>query len=143
MSMLAVRPVSAQEHPNFSGEWVKVEPVSETEASLVVLQDARTINIEQKSSPGPRSATYDVGTFGGVMDAVIDGCGGGSLEWMWKEATLVVMRQQTICSGGETKQSKHDEVWSLDTDGRLIIVITDEETGTAPITMRFLYRKRR
>jgi hypothetical protein len=138
LAMLAVLPVAAQDGPNFSGEWVRVEPGPETEAALVVLQNATSINIEQKSSPGPRSDTYGVGTFGGVMGAVIDGCGGGSLQRMWKDATLIVTRQQTICSDRETKQSRHEEIWSLDADGRLVIVITDEQTCAAPTTTRFV-----
>jgi hypothetical protein len=59
---------------------------------------------------------------------------------MWKDAVLIVTRQQTTCEGGVIKQSKNEEVWSLDTDGRLIVVITDQETGAAATTTKLVYR---
>jgi hypothetical protein len=141
--VLALLPVSTQDDPDFSGEWVRVEPSPGTEATLVVRQDNTSINIEHESFPGPRSGTYGVGTFGGVVGGAIDGCGGGSLQWMWKDATLIVTRQQTTCESGNTKQSKSEEVWSLDTDGRLVIVTKNEETGSAPATTRFVYSRKR
>ena len=142
--VLAAASVSAQERPDFSGEWVRVGPLPETEAALVVRQGARSITIDAKSSPGPRPGVYGVGTSGGVVADAIDGCGGSSLRWMWNrsDATLIVTHQQTICSDRETKQSKHQELWSLDTDRLLVIVITDEETGAAATTTRLVYRRR-
>jgi hypothetical protein len=39
--------------------------------------------------------------------------------------------------------ARHESVWALDSEGLLVIVITDEETGAAATTTRFVYRRSR
>jgi hypothetical protein len=149
LTMLAVVPALAQERPDFSGEWARVEPADST-ALLSVVQTGYFITISNQSADGPRSDTYTLGTesgfVGGVIDARLADSTTTSVAWsaVWKESTLVVTRTQSaIQNGVKTPLSSREEVWSLDSDGRLAVVITDEQTAAALSTTRFVYRKRR
>ena len=144
LALLAVFPASAQDHANFSGEWVRIEPPHDSATLLTVVQDERFIRIEQ-IVPIPRSGTYQLGVVGGSTGAL-----GGGPTWsrqssaIWKDAALVITQQESLLGRGEPQvQAKHEEVWSFDSQGQLTIVITDQQAGGAATTTRFVYRKSR
>ena len=66
---LAVLLFSAQHRPNFSGEWVRIEPPPDLASVLTVVQDSESLT-NQQIFPDPRSGTYrlksgGVGPFSG------------------------------------------------------------------------------
>jgi hypothetical protein len=144
LAILATVSSAAQEQPDLSGQWVRVQPPHDSATVLTVVQNERFITIEQ-IFPVPRSGTYQVGVAGGVAGAL----GGGptwSRQWsaVWKDATLVITQQESLVGTGEPQiQSKHEEVWSMDSEGRLVVVITDQKAGAAATTTRFVYRRSR
>src|SRR6476469_4121590 len=59
LTVLTVLTVSAQDRPNFVGEWIRLEPSTDP-CSVLTVQNEQTIRIEARS-PGPSSGTYEVG----------------------------------------------------------------------------------
>jgi hypothetical protein len=134
--VLAVRRVSAEDRPNFSGEWVRLEPSLDPPPVLTVVQNEQTIRIET-GSPGPSSGTYGSGTIGSVTGPVPAEI--PRVQWSWKEDTFVVTFEGGRMIPGAVRQ----EVWSLDLQGRLVVVITLRTPKTPATTTRFVYAKKR
>ena len=135
-ALLTVAGLSAQDHPDFSGEWVILEPPQDPPPVLTIVQNDRTITIEVRSSEGPSSGTYGVGTVGGVVGPIPGHI--PRIEWSWKNGTLIVAREGGTMIPGAVRQ----EVWSLDQRGRLVVAITMRGPNTRPTTTRFVYRRR-
>jgi hypothetical protein len=114
-------------------------------AVLTVEQTGEFIEIRPLSLLGPRPGRYRFGLQGSASGT--SGVGGGNL-WsssvVWNGNSLVVTEERSsITQGGNVMhQSRHEEVWSLGSKNLLTVVITDEETGAAPTTMRFVYRRK-
>lgn len=143
MAMLAIMPASAQERADFSGEWVRAEPPPDLASALTVVQDSESITIRQ-IFPNPRSGTYRLNGVAAGHVAGIEGGAGVSEQSSagWKGASVVITEERSMTQSGDTRhRSTHEEVWSLDPNRQLVIVVTDEQTGAAPITTRFVYRK--
>jgi hypothetical protein len=70
--MVEVLPASAQERPDFSGKWVRVEPPPDLGSVLTVVQDSESITIRQ-IFPNPRSGTYRLNGVGAGSVAGIEG----------------------------------------------------------------------
>ena len=116
LTVLTVLTVAGQDRPNFLGEWMRLEPSANPSPVLTIVQNGRTIRIEARS-PGPSSGTYEVGTGGvrGLIPGEIP-----RVQWSWKDGTLVVTFEGGRMLPGAVRQ----EVWSLDLQGRLVVVIT-------------------
>ena len=136
--VLAVATISAQDLPNFSGEWVLIDPSIDPAPVLTVVQNEQRLEIEALSSGGPSSGSYGVGTVGGVIGP-IPGGEVPRIEWSWKDGTLVVTFEGGRLIPGLVRQ----EVWSLDLGDRLVVTITTRKPNAAPDTTRFVYRKSR
>jgi hypothetical protein len=67
---LAVTITSGQESANFSGEWVLIDPSIDPIPVLTIVQNEQRIRIEARSSGGPSSGSYGVGTVGGVIGPI-------------------------------------------------------------------------
>jgi hypothetical protein len=150
--LLAVTTVAAQDPPNFSGEWVRVAPPQKPPTVLTVAQTFESIEIRPLSLWGPRPGKYRLGAF----EAGVGGLEGGSgtafrSSATWSNDTLVITDERSIMqvnpgsiASVETKHhTSHEEVWSLDRSGQLVVVITDRETGAADTTTRFVYERKR
>jgi hypothetical protein len=136
-AVLALLSVSAQNRPNFSGEWVRLEPAStDPPPVLSVVQNEQMIRIEARS-PGPSSGTYEVGTGVGVRGPIPGEI--PRVQWSWKEGTFVVTFEGGRMLPGAVRQ----EVWSLGLQGRLVVVITLRTPNTAETKTRFVYARKR
>jgi hypothetical protein len=135
--LLTVAAVCAQDRPNFSGEWVLIEPVIDPPSVLTIVQDEQTIRIETRTSGGPSSGTYGVGTVGGVVGPLPGEI--PRIEWSWKGGALVVTWEGGRMIPGAVRQ----EVWSLDQRGRLVVSITMRRPNAVASTTRFVYRRSR
>jgi hypothetical protein len=135
LTVLTVLAVAAQDRANFSGEWIRLEPSADPSAVLTVVQNERTIQIEARS-PGPSSGTYEVGTGGvrGLIPGEIP-----RVQWSWTDGTLVVTFEGGRMLPGAVRQ----EVWSLDLQDRLVVVITFRPPNAPETTTRFVYARKR
>jgi hypothetical protein len=130
LAMLTAAPASAQERPDFSGEWIRVEPAPDLASVLTVVQNNESITIRQ-IFPNPRSGTYRLNGAGAGRVSGIEGGAGFSEQASvgWKGASLVITEERSMTQNGDTRhRSKHEEVWSLDPNRQLVIVVTDEQT---------------
>ena len=70
LAVLLVQPVLAQDRPDFSGEWVRVEPTG-SPAILTVVETADSLIVKNESAAGPLSVTVPLRGRG--RDSVLDG----------------------------------------------------------------------
>jgi hypothetical protein len=153
-AMLAVLPVTAQDRPDFSGEWVRVEPQPDSAAVLTVDLDGEFLNVKNVSSVGPRSwrrpSSGGMGelSIGHVGHTPITGAYGSSTTtptWRGRELVIATTRWFTKGAGaGEPRivDAAQEEVWSIDREGRLQVTITNQNAGAVATTTRFVYAQR-
>ena len=153
---------AAQEKPDFTGEWILVTPrdgATDAAAELSVRQwlehktsvrgvpiDIPHVAIERQFQTGARSESYQIGIVGGVTS----GSAGANFPGVriqyrvkWDGDRLVI---ETGRYAGPTRESgpysEHDEVWSLEAQGTLVMTVTDRASGTESRTTQLTYRKR-
>jgi hypothetical protein len=150
---------AAQDTADFLGHWVLLNPsdvASDIAQELTVRQSferhVNVITIERRATSGVRSETYTIGTVGGVVGGLVSRSGRGSgpdgqimetrFSTKWDGNRLVI---QTGSYSGPTLESgpytEHDEVWSLDPEGRLSITVTDRSSDAEPRTANLTYLK--
>jgi hypothetical protein len=161
---LAIVAVAAQDKPDFSGSWLLSSsevPRSDIPRALLVRQPLVRTNVHGESmrpfylniavdrefASGTRSQTYMIGVVGGVVPGLTrDGTPRGSTEHhavTWDENTLVFETGTYTGSARETGAwAERREVWSLDPDGRLRVVITTRNSVDTPSTVSLVYRPR-
>jgi hypothetical protein len=152
----------AQEKPDFTAEWILVAPrdgAMDAAPELSVRQwlehetsvrgvpiDIPHVAIERLFQTGARSESYQIGIVGGVTG----GSAGANFPGVrtqyrvkWDGDRLVI---ETGRYSGPTRESgpysEHDEVWSLEAQGTLVMTVTDRGSGTEPRTTQLTYRKR-
>jgi hypothetical protein len=163
LTVLAGAGVSAQGHPDFTGRWILEAPggsSSDAPRSLLVRQslDGTTggvgpatpffsdITIERDANGLTRSETYRIGLQSGVVPGIrADGSAGGprtrhAVQW---DGTALVF-ESSRSSGdlaGIGDWAERREVWSLDSRGRLHVVITTRSSGAARESVTLVYRR--
>ena len=158
LSMLVGAFVQAQDGVDFTGRWILESPSSasaETPRALSVRQSLVTtsvrgepmrpffkdITIEREVEGSTRAETYQIGVVGGVVGALGTAARHYAVKW---DANVLVFE-----SGSYTGQNSETgvwterrEAWSLDSDGRLHVVITTRSPRDAPRTVALVYRRR-
>jgi hypothetical protein len=139
--LLTIASVSAQDRPNFSGEWVLIEPSIELPSVVTVVQNEEIIRIETRSARDTeRRMEPSSGTYRTVDEAVAPIPGERSgVRWAWKDGTMVV----TFEGGKFIPGAGVQEVWSLYRRGRLIVTTAVWGPNAARTTRRFVYRRSR
>jgi hypothetical protein len=155
-------PTAAQEKPDFTGEWVLMAPYGgamDAAPELSVRQwlehktsvrgvpiDIPHVTIERQFQTGVRSESYQIGIVGGMTSGSISANVPGvrtQYAVKWDGDRLVI---ETGRYSGPTRESgpysEHDEVWSLDAQGTLVMTVTDRGSGTETRTTQLTYRKR-
>jgi hypothetical protein len=148
--------------PDFSGEWVLVEAVGSVSNPARALGVRQTITsttsrgepmkpyysdvrIERQFDTGAVTESYKIGLISGTMS----GTGTTSPQ---NERTVLAVKWQgddlTIITGrysGPPEQAgpytEHQEIWSLDPNGRLSIRTTDESSGAAVARATLVYQR--
>jgi hypothetical protein len=138
-ALLAVSPAFAQDRPDFSGEWVRVEPPADSVVTLSVVERDQSLVLNNHPSWGPRSVAVPLQTGGGLRglllgnDDIVRGvytsrniisASRGPALIVWE-----VRRVKNLAGGTWAFAGTWEEVWSLDSEGRLIIAVTDQEVG--------------
>jgi hypothetical protein len=143
--------IAAEGKPDFSGRWVLVnaaESASAAARGLVVRESfeapVTVMTVERRLENGVRSDTYRIGLSGGLVGGTAaDGRGTATrFSVTWDGDKLVI---ETGSYSGPTRESgpysEHNEVWSLDSQGRLVITVTDRGTATELRTNQLTYRR--
>jgi hypothetical protein len=143
--------IAAEGKPDFSGRWVLVNAAESASAAaheLVVRESfeapVTVMTVERRSEIGVHSDTYRIGLSGGMVGGLAaDGRGTATrFSVTWDGDKLVI---ETGSYSGPTRESgpysEHNEVWSLDSQGRLVITVTDRGTATELRTSQLTYRK--
>jgi len=151
--------------PDFSGEWVLVsatDAVTEQASALTVTQTlTRTtmrgepmtpfyssITIERHFNGRAVSEKRTIGTVGGTVPGIPVGQSSPQGEWTtesvnWQADHLVIKTTRSPQPPDQPgPHSEHEEVWSLDSHGRLLITITDRASGSGATTARLVYERR-
>lgn len=150
--------------PDFSGEWVLVRASSAASGpapALTVRQSiTRTtmrgepmtpwfsdLTVERHFATGIVSESYKIGLIGGTVPGIPTGRSSPQGEWTteavkWQGENLIIRTGKY--SGppqGSSPYTEHEEAWSFDPGGRLLITITDRASGSQPTTIRLIYRR--
>ena len=161
--VLASSSVPAQDSPDFTGRWIlesPSQPAPDTPGALSVRQLLvstnvrgepmrpffKDITIEREFESGTRSETHEIGVVGGVLPVLgADGRTSGpnlhhAVRW---DANALVFE-----SGSYTGQrpetgvwTERREVWSLDSNDRLHLMITTRSSVDALRTVALVYRR--
>jgi hypothetical protein len=147
--------------PDFSGEWLLARPSGSTEEQASILTVRQTITrttmrgdpmepwfsglaVERRSKRGIMSDTYRIGLIGGTVSGIPPGSGERTtVAVKWEGEHLVI---RTGKYSGPPQESgpytEHEEVWSLDRKGRLLITVTDRGSNIKPTSVQLVYRRR-
>jgi hypothetical protein len=157
LMLVAVATAGAQGKPDFSGQWLLVTPRDEGFARELTVryeveERMRSLIVERQYATDVQRDTYKVGVSGGgVSGGIVGGSGsvsaGATLETRfsvtWDYDRLVIL---TSRDSGPTRESmshtEHNETWSLDARGQLVILATDRAPSSSPVTTVLTYRKR-
>jgi hypothetical protein len=147
--------IAAQERPDFSGNWVLVNPGSASSDAArqltVRLSDERpftVLSIQRRSTNGMSSETYQIGLVGGIV-AGLESTAPGQVNatrfsTKWDGDSLVIETgSYSGLAPAVGPYTEHSEVWSLAPPDKLVIVVTDRTADSERTTARLAYRRSR
>jgi hypothetical protein len=131
----------AQQKPSFSGRWVATSPAESVGQEQVVVQDAKTLTVEQTVKGVTRKQSYQLD--GVERRMAIPGRPTSDITILstaaW-DANRIVINTNIAYPNGMKTQSK--ETWSIDEKARLVIDYSERgPTGPGP-TMKVVYVKK-
>ena len=157
--VLATSAAAAQERPDFSGRWILAEPQqpdSETPSELSVHQTivqttvrgepmppyVSRLSIDRRFDSGVRSESHAMGLGGQVPAPGDPQTPRVHHALRWEGAALVMERgSYTGPRPGTGVWTSRREVWSLDADGRLRVVVTRSSSTDPSTTVTEIYRR--
>jgi hypothetical protein len=151
--------------PDFSGEWVLARASAATDEQASILTVRQTITrttmrgepmkpwfsglaVERRSKRGIKSESYQIGSIGGTVSGLPSGSSAPGEERTtvavkWDGDRLIIQTGRYSGPPEQTRSStEHEEVWSLDRKGRLLITVTDRGSHIKPTTVQLVYRRR-
>ncbi len=137
---LLVPVASAQQKPDFSGRWAIVSPSDHAGLEQVVKHDATTLSTSHESEGGGHASIYKLD--GSESRNVIVSHGSDLVtlsKASWTGNKLTITSTTTYSDGRKLDQR---QVWSLDSDGRLVIEVTESMQGRPPTTITMVHKKR-
>jgi len=165
--LLVTPATSAQEKPDFSGDWTLVSPIdaaSNAAQSMTVRQSFKresvkgtpiqppliTLAVDRRSKSSVHSELYTIGAPGGTVRGVVRNTGTARVgqsqhtrfSTMWDGDRLVIQIKSSGRPMETGADSEHKEVWSLAAQGTLSVTVTDQNPGTEPTTTTLVYRRR-
>ena len=163
--MVAVLLVAWQHpaEPDFSGRWrlASAEGSANAASALVVEQTIThqtkrgepmrpyysTLRVDRHFADGVRTETQQIGIAGGSVGGV---AGEGtdpsrsltSFSVLWRDRSLVIRRESRVDRDDVTQSfTSYEETWSMDAEGRLVIVAVARASGTAPTSSKLTYAR--
>ena len=136
----------AQQHPDLSGYWklLHADPQASTNpdslgVTLVPDGPFHSLKIVRQFKDHARTDTFRIG----IKSGTVGGTGSsGEVSASWNHETLRISIENYVTQ--EAQQllvSGHEEEWSLDKDGRLLIKMIDREAGTEPRVVNLAYER--
>jgi hypothetical protein len=115
----------------------------------------KTLTVERRFSDGVRSASYEIGMTGGTVrrPSITEPTNGQGCTstaeptrtvWRvtWDADRLVIQTASYSCPTPDVgPYTEHDETWSLDSEGRLLITVTDGGSSRSKTTSDLIYRR--
>jgi hypothetical protein len=156
LSLLLSSVPQIPKQPDFSGEWISIATDASVDppATLVVRQRLTRANsrgepmapyfshllVERHYSNRVESDSYDIG----IVSGTVSGTGERTIVTVtWQGERLAIKTGKYSGPPQEPgPSSEHEEVWSLDRGGRLLITITDRTSGAQSTTVRLTYQRR-
>jgi hypothetical protein len=155
------QPASAQDKPDFSGDWVLVnrrDAPTKAAQSLTVHESFKresvrgtpvnppliTLMVERRINGIVHGELYTVGTISGTAGGSVlgDETDRTRVSTAWDGDRLVI---DIMYSGRPLERgssSEHKEVWSLNgAQGTLVLTVTDKIPGTEPVSITLVYRR--
>lgn len=150
--------------PDFSGEWVLVTASGSTAEHASALTVRQTVTrttmrgepmtpwfsrmtVVRRFKSGAVSETRDIGTIGATVPGIPVGGSSPQGEWTtmavdWRGKSLVIKTTKSSQPPGDSGSfTAHEEVWSLDRKGRLVIAATDRGATIKTTTVQLVYRR--
>ncbi len=157
---LAAHPV-AQDTPDFSGQWIVEsvsQPAADTPRALTVSMTLvrtnvrgepmkplfKDITVKREFAAGTSSETYQIGIEESTVSARADGTKIPSTHSgaKWEAQALVMEKGSYTGASPETGVwTERREVWSLEPDGRLRLVVTTRASASPSNTVALVYRR--
>jgi len=130
----------AQQHPNFSGRWVIVQPEKGAGQEQIIKHDDKTLSKTPVGDRGGLAATYQID---GVEHRSTLPMRGQDIvnvtKAAWEGTTLVLTILESYPNGMKLNVR---EVWSLDEQGRLVIEATESAERQKPQVMTIVMQKK-
>lgn len=161
--LLASSVAQVPKEPDFSGNWELVQAGDASSEPAPVLTVRQTITrttmrgepmtpwfsditVARHFSTGTVSESYKIGVIGGTVPGIPPGASSPQGDWTamsvkWQGRSLVIRTGKY--SGppqGSLPYTEHDERWSLDPSGKLLITTTDR-SGSQAVSGVLIYRR--
>jgi hypothetical protein len=132
--------LSAQAKPNFSGTWVVVAPAEAAGQEEQVRHTETTLSTGHESEGGGHNATYKLDGSESRNELTSHGEKIVTLSKALWDGNKVVITSSTTYPDGRKLDSK--QTWSMGSDGRLTIEMTQTMTGQPAQSMTLVHRKK-
>ena len=138
--LLVLAVPSAQEKPNFGGRWVVESPAGDAGLEETVTQTAATLTTGHASSGHGHRSVYKLDGTESRNVLVSHNQEIVTLsKASWTGDTLTITGDTTYPDGRKWQTT---QVWSLDSQGRLVIVFTETGMNPTTTTTRRVYTRR-
>lgn len=147
--------------PDFSGEWALARASRSTEEHAPHLTVRQSITrttmrgepmkpwfsglaVERRSKRGVMWDSYRIGLISGNVSGIPPGSEERTTVAVTWDGDHLIIRSGKY--SGPPQESgpytEHEEIWSLDRKGRLLITVTDRGSNIKPTTVQLVYRRR-
>jgi hypothetical protein len=130
----------AQQRPNFSGTWIVVTPAGAAGQEETILQDEATLTRGHASEGGGHSFTYKLD---GTETRQVMSSHGEDIVTLARaswDGDRLVITEATTYPDGRKRDAK--SVWSLDSQGQLVIEFTERVAGKPPAAVKRVSKKK-
>ena len=132
----AVTAVQTVQKPSFSGTWIIQPPNKAAGVEQIVKQDDKTLSITSQG----QTRTYELN---GVEHREATSTRVGEIVMVskaaWEGRTITIT---TATSYPNDMKTTEKEIWSIDTQGQLVIDFMETAPGQAPRTMKITHKKK-
>ena len=128
------------QRPNFSGRWAIVQPAKGGGMEQMIKHDDKTLSKTPMSGRGGPPSTYQLD---GVERRSVIPMSGQEIVVLtkaaWEANTVVIVTTESYPTGQKLTVR---EVWSMDTQGRLVIDVTETAERQPPQSMKVILQKK-
>jgi hypothetical protein len=143
--VMTVLTAGAQTTPDFSGDWVMasldaaVDVPRELRVTVRTESGFQVMRVERRGLDGARTTEHRIGIQGGFVTGTRQTR--SSSRWIGQQ---LVIREGSYEAplGEQAPFTESEEVWSLDSSGRLEVRLTTRRQNVEPRTVQTFYRRR-